>query len=113
MPASIVPGTTLTINLTYETWQGGNPQGVGFVHLFDSRGQRVAQDDHIPLHGNYPTDLWAAGECVNDQFVLQVPITATGTLSAMTGFYSPVDGQRFHTGTQDDLLSIGSLQVTP
>lgn len=113
MPASIVPGATLTINLTYETWQGGNPQGVGFVHLFDSRGQRVAQDDHIPLHGNYPTDLWAAGECVNDQFVLQVPITATGTLSVVTGFYSPVDGQRFNTGTQDDLLPIGSLQVTP
>ena len=113
MPPSITPGTTFTINLTYETWQGGNPQGVGFVHLFDSHGQRVAQDDHIPLHGNYPTDLWAAGECVNDQFVLQVPITATGTLSAVTGFYSPVDGQRFNTGTQDNLLPIGSLQVTP
>ena len=113
MPAAIQPGATFTVNLTYETWQGGNPQGVGFIHLFDARGERVAQDDHVPVQGNYPTDLWAAGDCVNDSFVMQVPLTATGTLTAVTGFYSPVDGQRFSTGTQDNLLPIGTLQVTP
>ena len=113
MPRAITPGTTITIGLTYEAWQGGNPQGVGFVHLFDSKGQRIAQDDHVPLHGAYPTDLWSAGECVIDHFTLQAPLTATGTLSVVTGFYSPLDGQRFNTGTQDNLLPIGTLQVTP
>jgi hypothetical protein len=113
MPASIAPGATLTVSLTYETWQAGNPMGVGFVHLYDASGQRIAQDDHAPLHGAYPTDMWAAGDCVIDQFTLQIPITATGTLSAVTGFYSPADGQRFNTGTQDNLLPIGSLHVTP
>jgi hypothetical protein len=50
---------------------------------------------------------------VSDQFTLQVPITATGTLSAVTGFYTPMDGQRFATGTQDNLLPIGSVLIVP
>ncbi|HEY3343195.1 MAG TPA: hypothetical protein VGK81_14305, partial [Anaerolineae bacterium] len=113
MPTTVTAGSTFTITLTYETWQGGNPQGVGFIHLFDAHGLSVAQDDHIPVHGTYPTDLWTAGECVTDQFTMQAPITATGTLSTVTGFYSPFDGQRFNTGTRDNLLPLGSLLIEP
>jgi hypothetical protein len=111
LPTQAQAGTSVTVNLTYEAWTGANPAGIAFVHLFDAAGQRVAQDDHAPLHGAYPTDLWQPGECVSDAFVLQVPVTATGTLRAFTGFYSPANGARFTTGTQDDLVPMGEVQV--
>ncbi|MCL5998804.1 MAG: hypothetical protein M1546_22510 [Chloroflexi bacterium] len=112
LPRSVSAGALLTITLTYETWMGGNPEGTGFVHLFDAHGQPIAQDDHAALHGAYPTDLWTPGECVVDTFSVQVPVTATGNLTAVTGFYSPVDGTRFTTGTPDNLVPLGSMTVT-
>jgi hypothetical protein len=111
LPTTVAPGSTLTVSLTFETWQDGNPEGTGFVHLFDAAGQRVAQDDHAPLHGAYPTDMWAPGECVVDTFTLPVPVTATGTLTAVTGFYSPTTGERFTTGTRDNLVTLGEITV--
>jgi hypothetical protein len=113
VPPVVKAGSTITLALTYETWQGGNPAGVGFVHLFDANGQRVAQDDHEPLQGTYPTDMWSAGECVRDNFSLHIPVTATGTLKAVTGFYTLQGQQRFDTGTRDNLLPIGTLNVQP
>jgi hypothetical protein len=113
LPRTATAGSTVTITLTYETWKSGNPEGIGFVHLFDTNGRRIAQDDHAPVHGTYPTDFWQAGECVQDTFTLPIPISATGTLHAMTGFYTPVDGQRFSTGTRDNLLPIGDIRIAP
>lgn len=111
LPAEVHPGATVTLGLTYETWRGGNPAGNAFVHLFDEKGNKIAQDDHVPLGGAYPTDMWQAGECVDDTFSLHIPITATGTLVAMTGFYTPSTGARFYTGLRDDLAPLGQIIV--
>ncbi|MCL4505148.1 MAG: hypothetical protein M1434_03880 [Chloroflexi bacterium] len=112
MPAQMQAGSTFTVSLTYETWQNGNPAGNNFVHLLDAGGTSIAQDDHAPVGGSYPTDFWQAGECVTDAFTLHVPVTATGTLRAVTGFYTP-DGARFHTGATDNLAPIGQIAVVP
>ena len=112
MPAQAHAGAIVTATLTYETWQSGNPSGSNFVHLLDAKGNSIAQDDHAPLSGSYPTDMWQAGECVSDSFTLQIPVTATGTLRAVTGFYTP-DGRRFSTGTVDNLAPIGQIDITP
>jgi hypothetical protein len=111
MPADIQAGTAMTIQLTYEVWGGSSVAGNAFVHVYNERGIRVAQDDHVPLMATYPTDMWQPGECIDDTFALRIPITATGTLRAVTGFYSPVTGVRFHTGTQDDLFPLGQVRV--
>ncbi len=113
LPSTVRASTPFTLSLTYETWHGGNPEGVGFVHLLNAQGQLVAQDDHEPKNGAYPTDMWSAGDCIRDHFTMSVPATATGSLRVVTGFYAPQSGQRFNTGTPDDLLSIGTLNVTP
>jgi hypothetical protein len=111
LPAEVQPGATMTLGLTYETWRSGNPAGNVFVHLFDDKGNKVAQDDHVPGGGAYPTDMWQAGECIEERFNLNVPVTATGTLTAMTGFYVPATGARFATGQRDDLAPIGQIVV--
>jgi hypothetical protein len=112
LPVSLRPGSTFTLTLTYETWKGGNPPGTGFVHLLDERGQPVSQDDHAAVHGAYPSDLWQVGECVADTFTLPIPITARGNLRAVTGFYD-AQGVRFNTGTPDNLVPLGTIQIAP
>jgi len=111
IPSDAQAGTTMTIQLTYEAWQASNQGGNAFVHVYDERGIMIAQDDHAPQKGAYPTDMWQAGECVDETFGLAIPMTATGTLRAVTGFYVPATGVRFHTGTLDDLFPLGQFRV--
>ncbi len=110
-PDRAAPGDTLHFDLTYETWQAGNPEGVAFVHVLNEAGQLVAQDDHPPLAGGYPTDLWQRGECARESFALSVPATFSGTLRAVTGFYTPSDFARFPTGRPDDVIELGNITV--
>ncbi|MGQ9815573.1 MAG: DUF2142 domain-containing protein [Candidatus Roseilinea sp.] len=111
MPDHAAPGDTLNFDLTYETWRANNPDGVAFMHVLNEAGQLVAQDDHPPLAGGYPTDLWQRGECVRESFALTVPATFTGTLRAVTGFYTPGEFTRFPTGQPDDVIALGNITV--
>ena len=113
MPKQATAGSTLKVGLTYETWQSSNPDGIGFVHAFDDSGTRIAQDDHAPAEGSYPTNLWMDGECVRESYSLEIPATASGILKVFTGFYGTLDDARFATGTQDNLVPLGEIQVTP
>ena len=45
----------------------------GFVHLLDQEGRIVAQDDHLPLHGQRPTTAWVEGEVIEDGYELRLP----------------------------------------
>ncbi len=111
MPNNAAPGDMIHFDLTYETWRAGNPDGVAFVHVLNEAGQLVAQDDHPPLGGGYPTDLWQRGECARESFALRVPATFSGTLRAVTGFYTPGDFTRFSTGRPDDVIALGNITV--
>jgi hypothetical protein len=80
------------------------------VHVLDASGKPIAQDDHVPQRGNYPTDLWDAGECVRESFTMDIPQDVTGPLRVVTGFYD-AGGQRFNTGTPDNLIELGEVQI--
>jgi len=114
LPTTTTAGSRLTVTLAYEPAQSNNPPAKVFVHLLGPDGQPVAQQDQVPHEGFYPTDQWVAGECVRETIVLDVPATASGTLRAMTGFYT-ADGTRFKTPDEDDndLVELGSVQVQP
>ncbi|MFC1466115.1 MAG: hypothetical protein ACFLMY_14840 [Candidatus Brachytrichaceae bacterium NZ_4S206] len=110
LPAQARPGETITATLTYEVIQPTDRRGTAFLHLLDADGRLVAQDDHAPLNGEYPTDLWDASECVRESFRLTIPPDARGVLRATTGFYT-ADGARFETGTPDNVAFIGEIRV--
>jgi hypothetical protein len=111
LPDRIKPDSTITAALTYEMLKQTGAEGTAFLHVLDENGKLVAQDDHTPQRGEYPTDLWTPGECVRETFTLNIPPDASGKLRAVTGFYSPKDGARFETNTQDDLLPVGEITV--
>jgi hypothetical protein len=65
-----------------------------FVHLLDSNGSLVAQADGPPVGGDYPTSLWAPGETVVGQHVLNVEDLSPGVYELALGMYLLETGDR-------------------
>ncbi|MCB0122592.1 MAG: hypothetical protein KDE58_10130, partial [Caldilineaceae bacterium] len=64
-----------------------------FVHLLDSSGQLVAQQDNLPVQGLAPTDTWAPQTLIRDPYRLTVPATvAPGRYQLHVGLYA-TDGR--------------------
>jgi 4-amino-4-deoxy-L-arabinose transferase-like glycosyltransferase len=121
------PGDVVTVTLQWEAIERISGEYTGFVHLVDSRGVDVAQDDHPPLNGRYPTHLWFSGTIVSDPYRLQLPDDLQeGEYELWGGFYDPDSGQRLpaiahrREGTgnsplgeqwKDDLVYLGELVV--
>ncbi len=66
-------GDTIPVTVGWRAIQKMDTSYTGFVHLLNQEGRVVAQDDHIPLQGQWPTTSWAPGEVVQDDYMLQLP----------------------------------------
>lgn len=64
---------------------------VALVHGLDSNGALIAQNDAVPLAGNYPAALWQPGQTLVDRHTLPAEhaITTVGI-----GLYTAIDIQR-------------------
>jgi 4-amino-4-deoxy-L-arabinose transferase-like glycosyltransferase len=119
--ATAQPGQAVTVTLQWEALDRITEDYVGFIHLADPQGIDVAQDDHEPMNGRFPTRLWFAGSAVIDAYRLQLPTgLEAGTYEVWAGFYRPESGQRLRAESQrtgerwrDDLVHVGSLTVAP
>lgn len=111
LPAQANAGEAITATLTYEMVHPNGKPGTAFVHVLDAGGTPIAQDDHVPQNGDYPTDLWDAGECVRESFRMTLPQNAEGPLRVVTGFYATEGQQRFNTSTPDNLVEIGTITL--
>jgi hypothetical protein len=113
------PGETVTVTVQWQALDQVNEDYVGFVHMVDEAGRDVAQDDHPPMDGRYPTRFWITGTVVTDPYVLRLPDELSpGDYSLRAGFYHPKTGQRLgafarQSGERwkDDLVHIGSISV--
>ncbi len=72
-PVSFSPGATAAVTLVWQSLAATERSYTAFVHLLNDAGQLVAQDDHLPLQGQRPTDTWLPGEVVIDQHLLALP----------------------------------------
>ena len=79
-------------------WRAEEPVAddyVVFVHLLNAEGRLVFGQDRPPRGGDYPTDLWAAGEVVRDPRMLRLPlILPAGTYQVKVGLYRLQGGER-------------------
>jgi hypothetical protein len=62
-----------------------------FVHVQDAAGQIVAQADHAPRQGSYPTSMWMPGEYVVDDYEFSL---APGEYTVEVGLYEAETGER-------------------
>lgn len=108
------PGEAVPLTLYWRS-DGSIPMSYTvFVHLLDAQSHVVGQRDEPPVHGSRPTTSWVAGEYVTDEH--DVPIAAgvpAGRYRIEVGLYDPRTGQRVPTGTPDNRIIIGSLQISP
>ncbi len=118
-PEEAQPGEVVTVTLQWQALERITVDYTGFVHLVDSGGIDVAQDDHVPLPEQLPTHLWQPGMVLSDSYRLELPLDLeSGTYELRGGLYSHESGQRLSalsrvTGTrwQNDLVLLGVLTV--
>jgi hypothetical protein len=99
MPSTIRAGETVSIVLTHELLGETKKEAVFFVHALDADGTLIAQDDHEPNRGAYPTDLWTPGECSREVFTMKLPDNTSGTLRFVTGMYDKSSQERLRASS--------------
>jgi len=94
-PEEAQPGQTVYLTLYWRAVGDAGADYTAFVHLLDGAGQIVAQSDHQPIEGRYPTSQWRAGELIGDRHALALPANlAAGQYQFVAGYYSLETGQR-------------------
>jgi hypothetical protein len=113
-PETLKPGTW---NLTI-VWQAKRVMDrryTMFAHLVraDTPSAKIAQSDHEPLAGIYPTTRWVANEMVRDEFTLNVPgDLSPGKYVLRVGWYDAETGERLPvTAIADDSFAMTTFEV--
>jgi uncharacterized membrane protein len=83
----VAPGGTLLLTLYWQALAPIEKRYTVFTHLLDEDGQIQAQMDSEPQGGSFPTDRWAVGEVVTDNYALTIAETASGTHVLEVGMY--------------------------
>jgi hypothetical protein len=116
LPPAADPGQTISVDATWSTAaQMQRPYSI-FVHLLDGASNLVAQDDGLPLDGNWLTTCWQPGQSFADSYSLDIPPgTGPGLYELRMGFYWLPTGERLALMEPDggvaDSVSIGSVEV--
>ncbi len=94
-PVSMSPGSELVVDVQWKINNAPGSEYTTFVHLGDPAQAPLAQGDGPALGGDYPSGLWAAGEVIDDRYVLTLPEDlAPGSYPVHIGFYDPQSGAR-------------------
>jgi hypothetical protein len=69
----VEPGERLPLTLHWQAVTAFDKNWTVFVHLVNSNGQIVSQQDQIPGAGQFPTTGWLPGEYLVDSYNLPIP----------------------------------------
>lgn len=87
-------------------WQSLAPVSTSytvFVHLLDDQNKIIAQQDQIPVGGNYPTTRWLKSEYIKEAYSLTLPAGAHPTQIEI-GLYDAATGKRLTRSDGTDHL---------
>jgi len=70
-----------------------------FVHVFDERGELVAQIDRPPVLGTQPTSTWLPNAPTQDRYFLSLGPNPHTCLAVSVGLYEPQTGRRLPVTT--------------
>jgi len=116
---AVSPGTPLRFTLFWSCdVPPGRPLNV-FVHLAREDGVPLAQGDGPPLNGDYPVELWAAGDMIADPRTVVLPDDLPpGRYTLLVGLYSLQTGERLPAFDVDgarlpaDAVPLAEVEVT-
>ncbi|MBW7881200.1 MAG: glycosyltransferase family 39 protein [Caldilineaceae bacterium] len=111
VPAQLAPDSPLTLRLVWLAEKPVASDYTVFVHLVGPDGSVVAQSDHAPEGGFYPTSAWATGDPVADSHTLQLPATlAPGAYRLLVGLYQHDTGSRLLRADGTDTFVVQAWQ---
>jgi hypothetical protein len=94
---TVKPGQNLPLTLYWRATARFDKNWTVFVHLTDSQGQIIGQQDQPPGGGQFPTLGWLPGEYLTDSYNLSIspdaPIGQPPNLLSV-GLYDPHDFSR-------------------
>ena len=79
---------TITLTLTWQSLQSVSYDATIFLHLRGADGELLAQVDHQPLDGRFPTSYWLSGQVVTDTIHLPLTSAYDGPLTLNVGMYT-------------------------
>ncbi|HEY89662.1 MAG TPA: hypothetical protein G4N98_08030, partial [Thermoflexia bacterium] len=97
-------------------WRTGAPLTADykvFVHLRDTAGVIIAQQDGQPRGGRYPTTAWRADKVIPDTHQLTIPTLAPGQeLQLLIGLYQPETLERLPVSGPEGALPDGTIVLS-
>jgi hypothetical protein len=117
------PGEAVSVTLVWRAEKALSTDHTAFLHLVDEHQSLVAQSDHPPLGGAFPTSFWIPDDVVRDPHRLHVGREARpGQYLLMAGMYEsrtrhrlPASlekhGQHPDLRVEDDAVVIGRVTV--
>jgi hypothetical protein len=116
----VAPGETLLLTLYWQALAPMEERYTVFTHLLDEEGQIQAQMDGEPQGGGLPTDRWAVGQVVQDNYALAVsPGARPGPHLLEAGMYLLATMDRLpvqdpESGAElGDRVILGTVEVVP
>jgi hypothetical protein len=92
---NVSAGHTLTVTLFWQSDSRLAEDYHVFVHLLDTEGRLLVQQDGVPVYGERPTWSWWDGEVIRDEYVLILDRNLpAGDHTPSIGMYDPVTGVR-------------------
>jgi len=89
------PGEALKLALYWQALATFDKNWTVFVHLTNSQGQIMAQQDQVPGQGQFPTTGWVPNEFLVDSYSLQLPPEMPpGRYRLKIGLYDATDFSR-------------------
>ncbi|MBN1995082.1 MAG: DUF2723 domain-containing protein [Anaerolineae bacterium] len=90
----VLPGDEIAVTLYWQPEQVLSVDYTSYVHLLNSEGQGVTQNDHLPGGVFYPSSRWQIGEILRDRHTLTIPAnTLPGRYRLRVGlYYQPEPG---------------------
>jgi hypothetical protein len=111
-PDELRAGQTLTLTLVWQALRKPPTRYTDFVHLEDAHGGVIAQDDHEPKDGTYPTTQWAQSEMVRDTFRLRLPSNLkAGEYFLRAGWYDTNTQDRLSLAGGEDFVELKKFTV--
>ena len=91
-PAQVKPGDVISVALRWQPVAHLTQRYTVFLHLLDGQGNRVAGHDSEPRAGLNPTTGWQAGDVIEDQIGLTIPLDLPpGDYQLVLGVYPTGD----------------------
>ena len=110
---TIAPQKTLELTLYWHSVHEVAKDYTVFIHLADSKGLILAQEDSPPVRGKSPTSHWQPGQVVEDHHrILMPPNFPVGEYDLIVGLYNSNTNERLLVQSESNLIQDSSVLLT-